>query len=41
VLGYVIGVERRWEARSRNNKLIAIYRSWIDAATAVTVGLAS
>jgi hypothetical protein len=42
VLGYVIGDERRWEARSPNdNKLIGIYASWIEAANAITARVAS
>jgi hypothetical protein len=36
LLGHVVGDERRWEARSPNNKLIGIYASWIGAANAVT-----
>ena len=42
VLGHVVGDGDRWEARSSNdNNLIGVYTTWIEAANAITMEVAS
>ena len=42
VLGYVVGDGNRWEARSSNDtNLIGVYTTWIEAANAITMEVAS